>query len=59
MPLEDCVLMAMGKLIKFLKLTMRIDVVTQPCVTNLAITHAVQAEDFTMLQIPQVKLLVL
>ena len=47
LPLEDCVLMAMGK---FNKIT-EIDyenrcVVTQPCVTNLAITHAVQDKGF-------------
>ena len=47
MPLEDCVLIAMGK---FNKIT-EIDyenrcVVTQPCVTNLAITQAVQDKGF-------------
>ena len=43
LPLEDCVLMAMGKFNKILEIDYENRcVVTQPCVTNLAITHAVQ-----------------
>ena len=47
LPLEDCVLLAMGKFNKILEIdfTNRC-VVTQPCVTNLAITHAVQDKGF-------------
>ena len=47
MPLEDCVLMAMGKFNKVLEIDYENRcVVTQPCVTNLAITHAVQDKGF-------------
>ena len=57
MPLEDCVLIAMGKFNKVLEIDYENRcVVTQPCVTNLAITHAVQDKGFIMLQIHQVKL---
>ena len=43
LPLADCVLLAMGKFNKILELDYKNRcVVTQPCVTNLAITHAVQ-----------------
>ena len=47
LPLADCVLLAMGKFNKILELdyTNRC-VVTQPCVTNLAITNAVQDKGF-------------
>ena len=47
LPLEDCILLAMGKFNKILEIdfTNRC-VVTQPCVTNLAITHAVQNKGF-------------
>ena len=47
MPLEDCVLMAMGKFNKIIEIDYdNRCVVTQPCVTNLAITHAVQDKGF-------------
>jgi len=47
MPLEDCVLMAMGKFNKIIEIDYENRcVVTQPCVTNLAITHAVQDKGF-------------
>jgi glycolate oxidase len=47
LPLEDCVLMAMGKFNKILEIDYENRcVVTQPCVTNLAITHAVQDKGF-------------
>merc|ERR1711965_1080212 len=43
LPLEDCILLAMGKFNKVLELDFENRcVVTQPCVTNLAITQAVQ-----------------
>ena len=47
LPLEDCVLLAMGKFNKILELDYENRcVVTQPCVTNLAITQAVQNKGF-------------
>ena len=47
MPLEDCVLIAMGKFNKILEIDYENRcVVTQPCVTNLAITQAVQEKGF-------------
>jgi glycolate oxidase len=47
LPLADCVLLSMGKFNKILELDFKNRcVVTQPCVTNLAITHAVQDKDF-------------
>ena len=47
LPLEDCVLMAMGKFNKIIEIDYENRcVVTQPCVTNLAITHAVQDKGF-------------
>ena len=43
LPLADCILLSMGKFNKILELDFSNRcVVTQPCVTNLAITHAVQ-----------------
>ncbi len=47
LPLADCVLLAMGKFNKILELDYKNRcVVAQPCVTNLAITHAVQDKGF-------------
>ncbi len=47
LPLADCVLLAMGKFNKILELDYQNKcVVTQPCVTNLAITNAVQDKGF-------------
>ena len=47
LPLADCVLLSMGKFNKILELDYKNRcVVTQPCVTNLAITHAVQDKGF-------------
>ena len=47
LPLEDCVLMAMGKFNKILETDFENRcVVAQPCVANLAITTAVQHKDF-------------
>ena len=47
MPLEDCILIAMGKFNKIIEIDFENRcVVTQPCVTNLAITHAVQDKGF-------------
>ncbi len=47
LPLADCVLLAMGKFNKILELDYKNRcVVTQPCVTNLAITNAVQDKGF-------------
>ena len=47
LPLEDCILLAMGKFNKILELDYKNRcVVTQPCVTNLAITQAVQDKGF-------------
>jgi len=47
LPLADCVLISMGKFNKILELDFKNRcVVAQPCVTNLAITHAVQDKGF-------------
>jgi glycolate oxidase len=47
LPLADCVLLGMGKFNKILEVDYRNKcVVAQPCVTNLAITHAVQDNKF-------------
>jgi len=47
LPLADCVLLSMGKFNKILELDFKNRcVVAQPCVTNLAITHAVQDKGF-------------
>ena len=47
LPLEDCILLAMGKFNKILELDYKNRcVVAQPCVTNLAITQAVQDKGF-------------
>ena len=47
LPLADCVLLAMGKFNKILELDYKNKcVVAQPCVTNLAITNAVQDKGF-------------
>ena len=47
LPLEDCILLSMGKFNKILELDYKNRcVVAQPCVTNLAITHAVQDKGF-------------
>ena len=47
LPLADCVLLAMGKFNKIIELDFNNKcVVAQPCVTNLAITHAVQDKGF-------------
>ena len=47
LPLEDCVLLGMGKFNKILEVDYKNKcVVAQPCVTNLAITHAVQNNNF-------------
>ena len=47
LPLADCVLLAMGKFNKILELDYKNRcVVAQPCVTNLAITNAVQDKGF-------------
>ena len=57
LPLADCVLLAMGKFNKILELDYKNRcVVTQPCVTNLAITHAVQDKGFYYAPIHRVKL---
>ena len=47
LPLADCVLLAMGKFNKILEIDYKNRcVVAQPCVTNLAITNAVQEKSF-------------
>ena len=47
LPLADCVLLSMGKFNKILEVDYKNKcVVAQPCVTNLAITHAVQDNKF-------------
>ena len=47
LPLADCVLLSMGKFNKILEIDYKNRcVVAQPCVTNLAITHAVQDNKF-------------
>ena len=47
LPLADCVLLGMGKFNKILESDYKNKcVVAQPCVTNLAITHAVQDNKF-------------
>ena len=47
LPLADCVLISMGKFNKILEIDYTNKcVVAQPCVTNLAITHAVQNKGF-------------
>ena len=47
LPLKDCILLAMGKFNKIIELDYENRcVVTQPCVTNLAITQAVQDKGF-------------
>jgi glycolate oxidase len=47
LPLADCVLLSMGKFNKILEIDYKNKcVVAQPCVTNLAITHAVQDQKF-------------
>jgi glycolate oxidase len=47
LPLADCVLLSMGKFNRILEVDYKNKcVVSQPCVTNLAITHAVQANKF-------------
>jgi len=47
LPLADCVLLSMGKFNKILEVDYKNKcVVAQPCVTNLAITHAVQDNNF-------------
>jgi glycolate oxidase len=47
LPLADCVLLSMGKFNKILEVDYKNKcVVAQPCVTNLAITHAVQDKKF-------------
>ena len=47
LPLADCVLLSMGKFNKILEVDYKNKcVVPQPCVTNLAITHAVQDNKF-------------
>ena len=47
LPLADCVLLGMGKFNKILEIDYKNKcVVAQPCVTNLAITHAVQVNKF-------------
>ena len=47
LPLADCVLLSMGKFNKILEIDYQNKcIVTQPCVTNLAITHAVQDKKF-------------
>ena len=47
LPLADCVLLGMGKFNKILEIDYKNKcVVAQPCVTNLAITHAVQDNKF-------------
>ena len=56
LPLADCVLLGMGKFNKILEIDYQNKcVVLQPCVTNLAITHAVQDKKFITPQIHQVK----
>ena len=57
LPLQDCILLAMGKFNKVLELDFENRcVVTQPCVTNLAITQAYKIKVFIMLQIHRAKL---
>ena len=47
LPLEDCVLLSMGKFNKILEVDFKNKcVVAQPCVTNLAITQAVEDKNF-------------
>ena len=47
LPLADCILLSMGKFNKILEVDYKNKcVVSQPCVTNLAITHAVQDNKF-------------
>ncbi len=47
LPLADCILLSMGKFNKILEVDYKNRcVVSQPCVTNLAITHAVQEKGF-------------
>ncbi len=47
LPLEDSVLLSMGKFNKILEVDYKNKcVVAQPCVTNLSITHAVQDKNF-------------
>ena len=47
LPLEDCVLLSMGKFNQILEIDYKNKcVVAQPCVTNLSITHAVQDNNF-------------
>jgi len=47
LPLADCVLLSMGKFNKIIEVDYKNKcVVAQPCVTNLAITHAVQDKKF-------------
>ena len=47
LPLEDCVLLSMGKFNKILEIDYKNKcVVAQTCVTNLSITHAVQDNNF-------------
>jgi glycolate oxidase len=47
LPLADCVLLGMGKFNKILEIDYQNKcVVLQPCVTNLAITNAVQDKNF-------------
>jgi glycolate oxidase len=47
LPLADCVLLSMGKFNKIIEVDYKNKcVVAQPCVTNLAITHAVQDNKF-------------
>tara|TARA_B100001093_G_scaffold519426_1_gene608416 strand:- start:3649 stop:5145 length:1497 start_codon:yes stop_codon:yes gene_type:complete len=47
LPLADCILLAMGKFNKIIETDFKNRcVVAQPCVTNLAITHAVQDKGF-------------
>ncbi len=47
LPLADCILVSMGKFNKILEVDYKNKcVVSQPCVTNLAITHAVKEKGF-------------
>ncbi|MFL2887734.1 MAG: FAD-binding oxidoreductase [Pelagibacterales bacterium MED-G40] len=47
LPLEDCVLLSMGKFNKILEVDFKNKcVVAQPCVTNLSITQAVEDKNF-------------
>ena len=49
LPLADCILLAMGKFNKIIETDFKNRcVVAQPCVTNLAITHAVQDKGFCL-----------